>query len=166
MLLWTGLILNVILTLYHAKIPPPPQNIYHLGENRKLENQVLDIEEWLPEIFRHNKTALWCWIFYLSSPFRDPYWVLCKYALCISFPDNLLHTPGCLRWAWPAGSRVHKQPRGLRPPLFKEAERPRPGHLNMLWAHPQSSHSSPPPHHLPNKIKGGYSQSQIYADLY
>lgn len=146
MLLWTGLILNVILTLYHAKIPPPPpQNIYHLGENRKLENQVLDIEEWLPEIFRHNKTALWCWIFYLSSPFRDPYWVLCKYALCISFPDNLLHTPGCLRWAWPAGSRVHKQPRGLRPPLFKEAERPRPGHLNMLWAHPQSSHSSPPP---------------------
>lgn len=32
-----------------------PQDIWLLGDNQKLEDRVFDIEELLPEIFRHKK---------------------------------------------------------------------------------------------------------------
>lgn len=121
------------------KIPP---KTWLLGDNQKLENRVFDIEELLPEIFRHKKMKWQLWIFYTCFPFKDPYWVLCKCTLYL-IRGHLLQTTGCLWRAWTVGPCIRKQPWGPRPPLLKQAELPRPGQ-KVPWVHPQTSHPPPP----------------------
>ena len=41
--------------MLHCEKNPPPQDIWLLGDNQKLENKVFDIEELLTEIFRHKQ---------------------------------------------------------------------------------------------------------------
>lgn len=51
-------------------LPPECMILWH---NWKFENCAFLIEEFMPEIWGHNKMALCLWIFYKSLPFRDTY---------------------------------------------------------------------------------------------
>ena len=142
---------------------PPPQDIWLLGDNQKLENKVFDIEELLTEIFRHKQMKWWLWIFYTWFPFKDPYWVLCK-CTCISF------APSASDDRLPVESLDSRAP---HPQKATRSSSPASQAGRAALGKPEGALSTltdvtftTSPLHLPNQNQVGYSQSLIYANLY